>query len=198
MGRIVDIAEKAGVSTKTVSRVLNGHPNISEKTRRKVEDAIAELSYHPRSAALRSEHYMSRGLGVLFGDPAAGYQVRLYRALLDACREQGYYLAIDAFDESSKDWGQQVQDFLDRSQVKRLILVPPMCDSFEIQQLLKSRGIRFSLISPSRPVSGVHSLDILICRKQCAHQTQNFLANLLPFDIGNSHNNPVSFGDRLH
>lgn len=160
MSRIVDIAEKAGVSAKTVSRLLNGHPNISAKTRRRIEDAIRELDYEPRSAAHSLAAGINRTIGVFFGDPGAGYQVSLYRALLQACRAVDHCLAVEKFDESSSDWGGQVEAFLDRSRVDKVVLVPPLCDSFEIQSILNARKVRYVLISPSRPVSGAPAIAV--------------------------------------
>lgn len=51
MVSINDVACKAGVAISTVSKVLNGYPNVSEKTRQKVNEAIAELGYVPNMAA---------------------------------------------------------------------------------------------------------------------------------------------------
>jgi DNA-binding LacI/PurR family transcriptional regulator len=48
---MADVARLAGVSTMTVSRVLNGHPNVTEATRVRVEHAIEQLGYRPHSAA---------------------------------------------------------------------------------------------------------------------------------------------------
>src|ERR1700709_2577967 len=48
---MMDVARLAGVSHQTVSRVLNDHKNVSEKTRLKVRAAIAELGYRPDGAA---------------------------------------------------------------------------------------------------------------------------------------------------
>ena len=44
---IYDVSKHAGVSIATVSRVLNGNPNVSEKTRNKVLNVMAELGYTP-------------------------------------------------------------------------------------------------------------------------------------------------------
>lgn len=159
MGRINDIAARAGVSRKTVSRMIHGHPNISDRMRKRIETAMAELGYAQSadSPDVIPTHG-NPGIGVLFGDPDAGYQVSLYQALLNACQERSRYLVVEAFDETSAEWARQVEGFLDRSGVTRLILVPPLCDSYEIQALVKARGIRSALISPSRPVSGMQSL----------------------------------------
>ncbi|MBO7358147.1 MAG: LacI family DNA-binding transcriptional regulator [Lachnospiraceae bacterium] len=51
MASIRDVAKKAGVATSTVSKVLNNYPNVSEETKKKVEDAIRELNFIPNAAA---------------------------------------------------------------------------------------------------------------------------------------------------
>ena len=53
---IYDVSKKAGVSIATVSRVLNGNHNVSEKTRSKVISAMKELDYTP--------NIFARGLGL--------------------------------------------------------------------------------------------------------------------------------------
>jgi LacI family transcriptional regulator len=158
MSTITEIAERAGVSTKTVSRVLNNYPHISRRTRERVEGAIRELRYAPRSVASRIGLEGAPSLGVLYSDPGSGYQVRVNQALLEACSEAGMFLAVELFDETSQEWRAQVEAFLDRTQVQRLVLVPPMCDSSDLHSFLQERGVRCVLISPSRPVSGIKSI----------------------------------------
>ncbi len=51
MVSIKEVAKHAGVAISTVSKVLNGYPNISEETKKKVQDAIKELNYIPNSIA---------------------------------------------------------------------------------------------------------------------------------------------------
>ena len=48
---IADVAELAGVSIKTVSRVTNSEPNVSEHTRARIQDAIKKLDYRPNPHA---------------------------------------------------------------------------------------------------------------------------------------------------
>ncbi|TDD67206.1 LacI family transcriptional regulator [Jiangella aurantiaca] len=54
--RLKDVADLAGVSFKTVSNVINNHPNVTEKTREKVLKAIAELRYRPNVSARSLRH----------------------------------------------------------------------------------------------------------------------------------------------
>ena len=53
MTTIKDVAQKAGVSLATVSRVLNGHPYVADDVRSRVLDAIEALNYRPSRVAQR-------------------------------------------------------------------------------------------------------------------------------------------------
>ena len=58
---IFDVADLAGVSIKTVSRVVNSEPHVRPSTRDRVDQAIAELNYTPSaSAQLLASHKRSR------------------------------------------------------------------------------------------------------------------------------------------
>lgn len=62
---MTDVARLAGVSHQTVSRVLNGHPNVREQTRLRVRAAIAELGYRPNRAARALVTGRSQVIGVV-------------------------------------------------------------------------------------------------------------------------------------
>ncbi len=96
---IYDVANKAAVSAKTVSRVINNSPLVAPETRRKVMAAIAELDFHPDSAAkgLRQRSRRSVGLVIPYGsdfvfqDPGMWAQASgAHRALA----ERGYDLVL--------------------------------------------------------------------------------------------------------
>ena len=158
MTTITQVAQKAGVSVKTVSRVMNDHENVSAKMRDRVERAIAELNYAPNMMARQMRLGDAKGIGMLYSDPGGGYQSNLNHAVLKACADTGRYLVTELFDEKNADWLRQVDDFIDRTHVRNLILLPPMCDSSELHRLLKERGVQFVMISPSRNVHGVSSV----------------------------------------
>lgn len=176
MTTIVEVADKAGVSIKTVSRVMNGYVHVSQKTRKRVEDAMNELDYKPSATARQMRLGESHSIGVLFGDPSSGYQSELNHSMLRACAEVGRYLVVELFDEKDRKWAQQVDSFLDRTKVKNLVLVPPMSDSIEVHKVLRERGIRFVLISPSRPVSGASSVQM--DDRLAATEVTEYLINL--------------------
>ena len=94
-----DIAEQAGVSRSTVSRVVNDLPNVSEDVRRRVLDVIQQTGYHPNAAARTLASQRSWTLGLVlpqsvsqfFTDP---YFPHLTKGIAQACNEHNYTLAL--------------------------------------------------------------------------------------------------------
>ena len=101
-----DIAEQAGVSRSTVSRVVNDLPNVSEDVRRRVLDVIQQTGYHPNAAARTLASQRSWTLGLVlpqsvsqfFTDP---YFPHLTKGIAQACNDHNYTLAL--FLVSSKE-----------------------------------------------------------------------------------------------
>ena len=84
----------------TVSRVLNGHPNIRESTRARVVRAIEEINYTPSSIARALATQRAMRIGVLVDSPVQWGPNSTLRALEGAARDAGY--AISAFSISDK------------------------------------------------------------------------------------------------
>lgn len=104
---IKDVAKKAGVSITTVSRVLNNHPNVSEKTQAIVNNAMQELNYYPHQIARALSKKQSFLIGMLVPDctnpffaeiikyveltaQKHDYRIILYNSLNDVERELKY------------------------------------------------------------------------------------------------------------
>lgn len=152
-----DVAAQAGVSAKTVSRVMSGFQHVSPATRERVESAMRALGYQP-SMALEAGARASSSIGILYSDPSGGYQSRVNQALLKACHETQRYVVAELFYESGPDWRDQMDSFLTRTNVRNLILLPPMCDSVDLHAELDARGVKYVLVSPSRLVPGASSI----------------------------------------
>jgi len=89
-----DVAELAGVSHQTVSRVINDLPNVSEKTRQRVLSAIDQLGYRPNTAARALVTRRTGAIGVITEDsPLFGPTMTLI-ALENAARSQGLYVSV--------------------------------------------------------------------------------------------------------
>ena len=84
MVSIVSVAKAAGVSNKTVSRVINGEPYVTEETRERVEKAIRDLGYIPNMAARLIRSSRSNTFGILTDYVSTTpYSVDLVRGIQD-------------------------------------------------------------------------------------------------------------------
>lgn len=75
MVSIKDVAKQAGVAISTVSKVLNNYPNVSEETKRKVNQAVAELSFVPNSVAAALSSKQSGRVALLLNLSSASQAV---------------------------------------------------------------------------------------------------------------------------
>ncbi|GAA2032206.1 LacI family DNA-binding transcriptional regulator [Terrabacter terrae] len=89
-----DVAQHAGVSAQTVSRVSNGYPGVVESTRRLVLDAMRELGYRPNSAARALKRGEFRTIGVIMSTLATTGNMRTLEAITRAALEQGYAVTL--------------------------------------------------------------------------------------------------------
>src|SRR3954447_11579066 len=96
MPRSVDVARLAGVSQKTVSRVLNDEPYVSADVRRRVLDAAEELGYRRNEAARALASGRTRSIGVVTLGTALYGPASLLMGIERAVREVGYTLRVAA------------------------------------------------------------------------------------------------------
>ena len=115
MATIYDVAAYAGVSPKTVSRVINGDAPVSDKTRSKVETAIAALGYIPSSAARIMRSHRSDLVGLITGaisrtgESTGGHgmpDMFLIKGIQQQIRAQGKILMIADIDNKPGQPGQ--------------------------------------------------------------------------------------------
>lgn len=146
---IIDVARLAGVSMKTVSRVMNNESSVSKLTREKVTAAALELKYAPNRAARGLAGSKSYLIAMLYDIPSPGYTIKLQKGANQACREFGYYLVVEPLDTSRPDMKGEVSNLMIRLNVDGVILAPPLCDNVEVIRLLKDKGTPFISIAPS-------------------------------------------------
>jgi LacI family transcriptional regulator len=153
MTTIYDVADLAGVSAKTVSRVLNDDKAVKGGTRDKVQAAMQSLDYRPNTQARQLRKGTPSSVGFLLEDPTSGYQGRFHHAMLTACMESGKHLAVELYEPGMVDWQTYLDRFITDAGIKDMILLPTLCDFGPLKTFLKSRGIHCVLISPSTPDS---------------------------------------------
>lgn len=103
---IKDVAKAAGVSISTVSKVLNGHYSISEKTAEHVRQVMREMNYYPSANAQSFANGANRTV-VLLADMSANvafqnpHMFEIVAGLEEALRKRGYRLILQGTDETS-------------------------------------------------------------------------------------------------
>jgi DNA-binding LacI/PurR family transcriptional regulator len=96
-----DVAAHAGVSHQTVSRVINGHPNVAPLTRERVLRAIAELGYRPNTAARALVTGSARTIGLVTSHINQYGPGQTLLGLEKAARAAGYSLSVAILDDDS-------------------------------------------------------------------------------------------------
>ncbi|WP_440225277.1 LacI family DNA-binding transcriptional regulator [Dokdonella sp. MW10] len=140
---IKDVAERAEVSLKTVSRVINDEPSVQEQTRERVLQAIAALGYQPDASARSLRSAQSFAIGVAYDNPNAYYVIGIQQGVLGACRALGFGLQIHPCDSTSPTLAQELVELVRHSRLAGLVLAPPMSERPELLQELTDHGVRF-------------------------------------------------------
>lgn len=146
--RIKDVAEHAGVSMMTVSRVLNRDNKVSTKTLDKVMQAVRDLNYLPNVSARRLASTKSFFLGLLYDNPSASYVSKFLLGALKQCRARGYHLVVDEADLDIEVTLNSISELIHVTQVDGMILLPPICDMPEVIELLEKEETPYIRISP--------------------------------------------------
>ncbi len=102
---LVDVAGAAGVGPMTVSRVINGHPYVSDTTAKRVRAAIRKLGYRPNQAARMLTGQRSKSIGLIVPNIADPFFSVVSRAVQQAAREAGYtvWLAASDYDAATEE-----------------------------------------------------------------------------------------------
>ena len=118
-----DVARKAGVSSATVSRVLQDHPRISEKTKEKVRACIEELGYTVNNMARSLKTSRSRTIGFVCPELTNSFFMQVAKGVEDELKNAGYSLILCNSDENALEEEARLRLLLERC-VDGIILIP--------------------------------------------------------------------------
>ena len=96
--RLRDVAERAGVSIRTVSNVVNGYAPVSDERRARVEAAVAELGYQPNLMARNLKKGRTGLIALVVPELDVPYFAELARAVVTKARQHGYTVVVDQTD----------------------------------------------------------------------------------------------------
>ncbi len=150
---IFDVAELAGVSIKTVSRVLNNEANVRENTRANVLRAVGELRYRPNAAARELSGRRSRAIGLVYENAEEfNYTSAVLDGALGACEAHGYSLLLCPLNLPNPDPGERVGEFATQTRVEGIVLPAPVSDMAAVTGLLRDMKIPVAAIAPRDPL----------------------------------------------
>jgi len=96
---IYDVAREANVSMATVSRVVNGNPNVKPSTRKKVQEVIERLGYRPNAVARGLASKKTTTVGVIIPDISNTYFAELARGIEDIATMYKYNILLSNSDQ---------------------------------------------------------------------------------------------------
>lgn len=170
---IADVAKRANVSIKTVSRVLNKSPNVRQKTREHVEQAMKAIGYRPNTPARMLASNKTFLIGLVC-NTNSNYIASILSGILETCRPQHYDVLILPCTYDDPGLLDELREFIYGKRVDGLILLPPVADVAGVQELLDENGVANIAIS-RRPTS---EQDTSICtndREICHQMVQHLL-----------------------
>lgn len=153
---MIDVAKDAGVSFKTVSRVLNGESNVREETRQLVMNAAERLNYTLNAAARSLRVGGPQIIALLVQNPSRSYIESVHLGALQRCHKIGMHLIM----EECEDGLPEIEAMIANTSPVGVVVTPPLCDDPELIKMLDEKKIRYVLIAPRNPNAAQASVNI--------------------------------------
>jgi len=167
---LADVAKLAGVSSMTVSRVINRDSNVRAKTREKVEHAIRELNYAPNIAARSLAGGRVRRICLLYGNPSSAYLGELLLGALEAASDVGSHLIVE---RTSPDMDASSLESRFERDWDGIIVPPPMSDIPGIRKLVERHQFPAAFISSATEPGRAN--EVRIDDRQAAFDMTHYL-----------------------
>ena len=138
---ISDVATYAGVSIRTVSRVLNRSPKVNAQTREQVEEAIRALGFRPSARARGLATGQSFLIGMVHNDQNALVLDTVQRGMVREATRRGYEIVIHPTHTHADGAVNDVLEFINRSRVDGLVVLSPVSTLEGLPQALSALGV---------------------------------------------------------
>ena len=194
---IRDVAARAGVAVKTVSRVLNGHPYVSADTKARVDEAMKALDFRPSIAARILSGAKSGQVALIYDNHSPYYMFQIQTGCWEVCKEKGIRLLAQPVDVADPLVGDQVRGLVSETHVDGIILSSPVTDCDPVLRALEAMDIPFVRISPG--TNQALTSSVYMDEAQAADDMTTHIINLGHRRIGfiKGHPNHMGSMDRL-
>lgn len=152
------VADRARVSPKTVSRVINNEQGVREETRHRILEAIRQLDYQPNLNARGLAGARSFLIG-LFYDKPGDYLSEFQTGAVQRCRESDLHLMVQPLDITSKDMARNVGMLARQLRLEGVILLPPLSDHAAARAAVAEADVPAVHIAPMREPLDSPSVD---------------------------------------
>jgi LacI family transcriptional regulator len=184
---IIDVAEHAGVSIKTVSRVINNVQSVRAPIRERVQRSIEKLDYHPNPSARGLGGNRSYLLGLLYDVSCGYYTTSVLAGVIERSRAAKYQVVMEPCDYNARTLAVDVTRNIRQSRVDGVILTPPLSDLRSVTTVLEGLALPYVRIAPGKHTDTYRS----VCTndmESCASMTEQLAAlghQRISFIIGN-------------
>ncbi len=144
---IKDVADLAGVSKKTVSRVINDSPLVNEATRKGIKGLIKDIGYRPDPQARGLASRRSYLVGMISDNPTPQYVVNIQLGILDVLRNTGFELVVHPCDRKSDTFIEDARDFIEVQKLYGVILTPSVSEDERLAEVLRELGCAYIRIA---------------------------------------------------
>ncbi|SEK00508.1 transcriptional regulator, LacI family [Sphingobium sp. AP50] len=173
---IADVAEAAGVSIRTVSRVLNDSPKVNKETREKIKYAIDKLNFKPSARARALAMGRSLLIGMVHNDRNALVLDSVQRGVARETTRRGYEVISHSVVDGGPLSVEDVIAFARRSRVDGLVVLPPVSGIAGLPEALKADHVPSVALS-AVPIGGYGAV-VLSAEREAAGQVATHLAEL--------------------
>lgn len=185
---ILDVAAVAGVSSMTVSRVVNGAPNVRDSTRRRVLEAIEQLNYSPNTAARSLAAGSATHIGLFYANPSDAYLTQFLVGALDGARRAGCHLVIEVCEGETAEAQAEATRRFANTHVEGVILPPPVSEYDPVHAELAAADI--PVVSVARGLAPADALNVRIDDYEAARTITRHLIELGHRAIGHIRGHP--------
>jgi LacI family transcriptional regulator len=144
---INDVADIAGVSKKTVSRVINDSPLVNQTTRDGINAIIKEIGFRPDPQARGLAFRRSYLVGLIYDNPNPQYVVNMQLGILDALRDTPFELVVHPCDRKSNTFIEDARKFIEQQKLYGVILTPSVSEDERLAEVLRDIGCTYIRIA---------------------------------------------------
>ncbi len=179
-----DVAKHAGVSMKTVSRVVNNESSVKKNTYEKVQQSIKALNYRPNSFARSLAGNHSCTIGYIYDNPNAYYVIDMQNGILSECKKNHFELLIHPCNHKAEDLEQQVLSLVNHSKVAGIILTPPFSEMPDLLNIIEKINLPVVRVISAHQSPEMNDNCIVVNDYQASYNITEYLIKLGHQDIG--------------